>query len=64
MLRGLAVLLAIPQVLSKEQVRHCRQVMDAAEWIDGRGTAGPQSGWSSTTCNCPRPRPPPSSSAA
>ena len=38
------MLLAIPQVLSKEQVRHCRQVMDAAEWIDGRGTAGPQSG--------------------
>jgi PKHD-type hydroxylase len=38
------VLLSIPQVLSKEQVKRCRQVMDAAEWIDGRGTAGPQSG--------------------
>jgi len=38
------VLLAIPQVLSKEQVKHCRWVMDAAEWVDGRGTAGPQSG--------------------
>jgi len=38
------VLLAIPHVLSKEQVKRCRQVMDAAEWVDGRGTAGPQSG--------------------
>jgi PKHD-type hydroxylase len=38
------VLLAIPQVLSKQQVKRCRQVMDAAEWVDGRGTAGPQSG--------------------
>jgi len=37
------VLLSIPQVLSKEQVMRCRQVMDAAEWIDGRGTAGSQS---------------------
>jgi len=38
------VLLAIPQVLSKQQVKRCRQVMDAAEWVNGRGTAGPQSG--------------------
>jgi PKHD-type hydroxylase len=37
------VLLSIPHVLSKEQVMRCRQVMDAAEWIDGRGTAGSQS---------------------
>jgi PKHD-type hydroxylase len=40
----LIVLLAIPQVLSKGQVKHCRRVMDAVEWVDGRGTAGPQSG--------------------
>ena len=38
------MLLAIPQVLNKEQVKRCRQLMDAAEWVDGRGTAGPQSG--------------------
>jgi PKHD-type hydroxylase len=38
------VLLTIPQVLSKEQVTCCRRVMDAAEWVDGRGTAGAQSG--------------------
>ena len=38
------MLLSIPQVLSKEQVKRCRQVMGEAEWIDGRSTAGPQSG--------------------
>jgi len=38
------VLISIPQVLSKDEVGRCREVMDAAEWVDGRGTAGPQSG--------------------
>jgi PKHD-type hydroxylase len=37
------VLICIPSVLTKEQVGHCRRVMDEAQWIDGRGTAGPQS---------------------
>jgi PKHD-type hydroxylase len=44
LLRGLNVLISIPEVLSKEQVSRCRQVMAEAEWVDGRGTAGPQSG--------------------
>jgi PKHD-type hydroxylase len=38
------VLICIPEVLTKEQVAHCRRVMDRTEWVDGRGTAGPQSG--------------------
>jgi len=38
------VLICIPEVLTKQQVAHCRKVMDTAQWIDGRGTAGPQSG--------------------
>ena len=38
------MLISIPQVLSKDEVGRCREVMDAAEWVDGRGTAGPQSG--------------------
>jgi len=38
------VLISIPQVLSKDEVGRCREVMDVAEWVDGRGTAGPQSG--------------------
>jgi PKHD-type hydroxylase len=37
------VLLCIPDVLSKDEVRHCRNVMDATNWVDGRVTAGPQS---------------------
>jgi PKHD-type hydroxylase len=38
------VLICIPNVLTKEQVKHCRRIMDEAQWVDGRGTAGPQSG--------------------
>jgi PKHD-type hydroxylase len=37
------MLLQIPDVLTAEQVRHARQRLDAAEWIDGRVTAGHQS---------------------
>ncbi len=37
------MLLCIPDVLSKDEVRHCRNVMDATNWVDGRVTAGPQS---------------------
>ena len=37
------MLLCIPEVLTKEQVAHCRQTIDKAEWVDGRVTAGAQS---------------------
>jgi PKHD-type hydroxylase len=37
------MLLHIPQVLNAEQVRHARGLLDAADWVDGRVTAGPQS---------------------
>jgi PKHD-type hydroxylase len=37
------MLLPIPDILSTEQVRHARRLLDAADWIDGRVTAGPQS---------------------
>ena len=37
------MLLNVPGVLSKEQVAHARQVLDRAEWVDGRVTAGHQS---------------------
>lgn len=36
------MLLHIPNVLDKEQVATCRKAFDAIEWVDGRGTAGPQ----------------------
>ncbi|MES2568899.1 MAG: Fe2+-dependent dioxygenase [Verrucomicrobiota bacterium] len=37
------MLLRIPDVLTPEQVSHARQLLDAAEWVDGRVTAGHQS---------------------
>jgi PKHD-type hydroxylase len=37
------VLICIPGVLDKDQVRHCRKVMAEAGWVDGNVTAGPQS---------------------
>jgi PKHD-type hydroxylase len=37
------MLLQVPNVLSSEQVAHFRRELDAAEWIDGRVTAGHQS---------------------
>jgi PKHD-type hydroxylase len=37
------VLVCIPDVLSKQEVADFRRIMDAAEWEDGRSTAGAQS---------------------
>ncbi len=37
------MLLAIPDVLTAEQVAHARRMLDAADWVDGRVTAGHQS---------------------
>ena len=37
------MLLQIPNVLTLEQVRICRQALDKADWVDGRVTAGFQS---------------------
>jgi PKHD-type hydroxylase len=37
------MLVRIPDVLNVEQVRRCREMLDAAEWVDGRVTAGHQS---------------------
>jgi PKHD-type hydroxylase len=34
------VLLHLPEILSTEEVAECRQALAAAEWVDGRGTAG------------------------
>ena len=36
------MLLAVPNVLSPEQVAEARKVLDAADWVDGRATAGHQ----------------------
>jgi PKHD-type hydroxylase len=37
------MLLSIPNVLTTEQVAHARRLLDSAEWVDGRVTAGHQS---------------------
>ncbi len=37
------MLICIPEVLSRQQVAFFRETMAAAEWVDGRVTAGSQS---------------------
>lgn len=37
------MLIQVPGILHKEQVAHARRLLDAADWIDGRVTAGRQS---------------------
>ncbi len=37
------MLLQIPDVLTPAEVAHCRELLEAAEWVDGRVTAGHQS---------------------
>jgi len=37
------MLICVPEVLSKSEVTEFRRLMDAAEWEDGRSTAGSQS---------------------
>ncbi|SHI02410.1 Fe2+-dependent dioxygenase [Pollutimonas bauzanensis] len=34
------MMLKIPDVLTAEQVRQCRQALQQADWVDGRATAG------------------------
>lgn len=37
------MLLQVPDVLTPEQVASCRRLLEAADWVDGRVTAGHQS---------------------
>jgi PKHD-type hydroxylase len=37
------MLVQVPEVLTAEQVAHARRLLDAADWVDGRVTAGRQS---------------------
>jgi PKHD-type hydroxylase len=37
------MMIHIPEVLTPEQVKRCREVMEKAAWVDGRATAGHQS---------------------
>lgn len=51
------MLLQIPDVLSAEQIAHCRQLLDKAEWVDGRVTAGHQSARAKNNLQLPTDHP-------
>ena len=37
------MLVKVPQLLTQDEVAHCRAVLEAADWVDGKVTAGVQS---------------------
>ena len=51
------MLLSIPNVLTSEQVTQCRAALDAAEWVDGRVTAGHQSALTKQNSQIPETHP-------
>jgi PKHD-type hydroxylase len=51
------MLLQIPDVLTTAEVAHCRQVLEHAEWVDGRVTAGHQSGLTKDNMQLPEGHP-------
>ena len=51
------MLLSIPNVLTAEQVAEARGILDAAEWVDGRVTAGPQSAQAKDNMQIPEDHP-------
>lgn len=51
------MLLSIPNVLTAEQVAQARQLLDGAEWVDGRVTAGHQSAKAKDNAQVPEGHP-------
>ncbi len=51
------MLLHIPQVLTEEQTAECRLLLEAAEWVDGRVTAGYQSARAKNNSQLPEGHP-------
>ena len=51
------MLLQIPDVLTAEQVAHGRRLLDAADWVDGRVTAGHQSAHTKDNVQIPEGHP-------
>lgn len=51
------MLLAIPDVLTSEQVAQARLALDQADWVDGRVTAGPQSAQTKDNMQLPEDHP-------
>lgn len=51
------MLLQIPDVLTRDEVAHARQLLDRAEWVDGRVTAGHQSARAKDNLQLPEDHP-------
>ena len=51
------MLLSIPEVLTAQQVAEARQILEQAEWVDGRVTAGHQSARSKDNVQIPENHP-------
>ncbi len=51
------MLIAIPDVLTRDQISEARQLLDSAEWVDGRVTAGHQSSRSKDNLQIPEGHP-------
>ena len=51
------MLLQVPDILTAEQVAHARRLLDAAEWVDGRVTAGHQSARAKNNAQIPEDHP-------
>lgn len=51
------MLLHIPDILSAEQIAHCRQKLEQADWVDGRVTAGHQSARAKDNMQLPEDHP-------
>lgn len=51
------MLLSIPNVLTAEQVTQARQILDAADWVDGKVTAGHQSAKAKNNMQLPENHP-------
>jgi PKHD-type hydroxylase len=51
------VLLPVPDILSSEQVVRARQILDSADWVDGRITAGHQSSLAKDNMQIPEEHP-------
>ncbi|HYD65846.1 Fe2+-dependent dioxygenase [Azospirillum sp.] len=51
------MLLTIPDVLTRDQVAYCREIMDRTEWVDGKVTAGHQSALAKNNMQLPEGSP-------
>jgi PKHD-type hydroxylase len=51
------MLLQVPEVLSAAEVAQCRQMMETADWVDGRVTAGHQSALTKDNLQLPEDHP-------